>query len=72
MTLRQSTLVTAALLALGLNAAAVGEAFAKIPQADLVALLADREALTAVLTHHVAPGKVMAADVVGLTSATTL
>lgn len=39
------------------------EAFAKIPQADLEALLADRERLTAVLTYHVVPGKVMAADV---------
>lgn len=47
------------------------EAFAQIPQADLEALLADKEALTAVLTYHVVPGKVMASDVVKLTSATT-
>lgn len=39
------------------------EAFAKIPKADLEALLADKEKLTAVLTYHVVPGKVMAADV---------
>lgn len=39
------------------------EAFAKIPKADLDALLADKEKLTAVLTYHVVPGKVMAADV---------
>jgi len=48
------------------------EAFAAIPQADLEALLADKEALTAVLTYHVVPGKVMASDVVGLSSATTV
>ena len=48
------------------------EAFAAIPQADLEALLADREKLTAVLTYHVVPGKVMAADVVGLDSAATV
>jgi uncharacterized surface protein with fasciclin (FAS1) repeats len=39
------------------------EAFAKIPKADLEALLKDKEKLTAVLTYHVVPGKVMAADV---------
>jgi uncharacterized surface protein with fasciclin (FAS1) repeats len=38
-------------------------AFAKIPKADLDALLADKEKLTAVLTYHVVSGKVMAADV---------
>lgn len=38
-------------------------AFAKIPKADLDALLKDREKLTAVLTYHVVPGKVMAANV---------
>ena len=48
------------------------EAFAAIPEADLEALLADKEALTAVLTYHVVPGKVMAADVVELDSATTV
>ncbi len=40
------------------------EAFAKIPKADLDALLKDKKKLTAVLTYHVVPGKVMAADVV--------
>lgn len=39
------------------------EAFAKIPKADLDALLKDKAKLTAVLTYHVVPGKVMAADV---------
>jgi uncharacterized surface protein with fasciclin (FAS1) repeats len=39
------------------------EAFAKVPKADLDALLKDKKKLTAVLTYHVVPGKVMAADV---------
>lgn len=39
------------------------EAFAKIPKAQLDALLADKAKLTAVLTYHVVPGKVLAADV---------
>ena len=38
-------------------------AFAKIPKADLEALLKDKAKLTAVLTYHVVAGKVMAADV---------
>ncbi len=48
------------------------EAFAAIPEADLKALLADKEALTAVLTYHVVAGKVMASDVVELDNATTV
>jgi uncharacterized surface protein with fasciclin (FAS1) repeats len=39
------------------------EAFAKIPQDQLNALLNDKEMLTKVLTYHVVSGKVMAADV---------
>lgn len=39
------------------------EAFAKIPKADLDALLKDKAKLTAVLTYHVVPGKVLAKDV---------
>jgi len=39
------------------------DAFAKIPKADLDALLKDKAKLTAVLTYHVVPGKVMAKDV---------
>jgi len=39
------------------------DAFAKIPKAKLDALLKDKAALTKVLTYHVVPGKVMAADV---------
>ncbi len=38
-------------------------AFAKVPKADLDALLADKEKLVAVLTYHVVPGNVMAKDV---------
>ena len=48
------------------------EAFAKIPEAELQALLADKAALTAVLTYHVVPGKVTAAEVVKLSSAKTV
>jgi len=39
------------------------EAFAKIPKADLDALLNDKSKLTTVLTYHVVPGRVMAKDV---------
>ena len=39
------------------------EAFAKIAKADLDKLLADKAKLTAVLTYHVVPGKVVAQDV---------
>jgi uncharacterized surface protein with fasciclin (FAS1) repeats len=39
------------------------EAFAKIPADKLNALLADKAALTKVLTYHVVAGKVVAADV---------
>ena len=38
-------------------------AFAKLPKDKLDALLKDKEQLTAVLTYHVVPGKVMAAQV---------
>jgi uncharacterized surface protein with fasciclin (FAS1) repeats len=47
-------------------------AFAKIPKSDLDALLADKAKLAKVLTYHVVPGKVMAADVTKLSSATTV
>ncbi len=42
--------------------APTNEAFAKIPAADLEAVLADKEKLTSILTFHVVGGKVMAAD----------
>ena len=47
-------------------------AFAAIPKADLDALLADKDALAAVLTYHVVSGRVDAAAVTGLSEATTL
>lgn len=47
-------------------------AFAKVPAADLNALLQDKTALSKVLTYHVVPGKVLAADVVKLSSAKTV
>jgi uncharacterized surface protein with fasciclin (FAS1) repeats len=48
------------------------EAFAKIPKADLDALIADKAKLTAVLTYHVVAGKVMAKDVGALKTAKTV
>jgi uncharacterized surface protein with fasciclin (FAS1) repeats len=48
------------------------EAFAKLPEGTVEALLADKEQLIAILTYHVVPGKVMAADVVKLSEATTV
>ncbi len=47
-------------------------AFAKLPAGTVEALLKDRAKLTAILTYHVVPGTVLAADVVKLTSATTV
>ena len=77
-----NTLVTA-VKAAGLVATLKGEgpftvfaptdaAFAKVPTDTLNALLADKAALANVLTYHVVAGKVMAADVVKLTSAETV
>lgn len=48
------------------------EAFARVPAADLEALLADPSALSDVLTYHVVPGKVLAAQVVNLMFAETV
>jgi uncharacterized surface protein with fasciclin (FAS1) repeats len=48
------------------------EAFAQIPQDTLQAVLADKEKLTAILTYHVVPGKLMAADVVRSTQLQTV
>ena len=47
-------------------------AFAALPEGALDGLLADIPALTDVLLYHVVPGKVMAAEVVNLSSATTV
>lgn len=48
------------------------EAFAKLPKGTLDALLKDKKKLTAVLTYHVVPGNVTAADAAKLTSAKTV
>lgn len=48
------------------------EAFAKIPAETLEALVNNKEKLTAVLTYHVVPAKVMASDVVKMKSAKTV
>jgi len=47
------------------------EAFAALPEGTLESLLNDKEALTAVLLHHVVAGSVMAADVVELETVKT-
>jgi len=47
-------------------------AFNALPAGALDALLQDPQALSEVLLYHVVSGKVLAADVVNLTSATTL
>ena len=47
------------------------EAFAALPEGTVEGLLADTEALTAILTYHVVPGKVMSGDLSdGMTAAT--
>jgi len=50
------------------------EAFAKLPAGTVESLLKpeNKDQLVAVLTYHVVPGKVKAADVVKLTEATTV
>jgi len=48
------------------------DAFAALPEGTVEALLADIPTLTNILLYHVVDGKVMAADVVELSSATTL
>jgi uncharacterized surface protein with fasciclin (FAS1) repeats len=50
------------------------EAFAKLPPGTLDELLKpeNRAKLTAILTYHVVPGRVMASDVAGLKSARTV
>lgn len=52
--------------------APTNDAFAKLPKEAVEALLADKEKLTQVLTYHVIPSRVLAADVVNLSEATTL
>lgn len=48
------------------------EAFAKLPEGTVEALLKDQEKLKAILTYHVVSGNVMASDVVKLSSAKTV
>jgi len=48
------------------------EAFAKLPAGTLDALLKDKAKLTSILTYHVVPGRVLAADVTKMTSAKTV
>jgi len=47
-------------------------AFAKVPKAQLDALLADKTALAALLTYHVVPGRLMASDIVKTNGATPM
>jgi uncharacterized surface protein with fasciclin (FAS1) repeats len=47
-------------------------AFAKLPAGTVESLLADVPKLTAILTYHVVPGSVHAADLVTTSSATTV
>ncbi|NOT07598.1 MAG: fasciclin domain-containing protein [Gemmatimonadales bacterium] len=47
-------------------------AFAKLPPGTIEALLADPAKLRAILTYHVVSGRVLAAQVTGLRSATTV
>ncbi|MEP6768999.1 MAG: fasciclin domain-containing protein [Acidobacteriota bacterium] len=44
-------------------------AFAKLPAGTIQGLLADKAKLTSLLTYHVVPGRVMAAEVVKVRSA---
>lgn len=50
------------------------EAFAKLPEGTVESLLMpeNRDQLVAILTYHVVPGKVLAKDVVELSTATTV
>ena len=48
------------------------EAFAALPEGTLEGLLADPAALSEILLYHVVSGEVLAADVVGLSSATSV
>lgn len=79
----QFTTLVAALKAAGLVETLAGEgpftvlaptdaAFAALPEGALDSLLADKAALTRVLTLHVVSGKAMATDVAGLSSVTTV
>ncbi len=77
------TTLAAALQAAGLVETLKGEgpftvfaptdaAFEKLPAGTVESLLANPEQLAAILTYHVVPGKVMAAQVVNISEATTV
>ncbi len=77
------TTLVAALDAAGLVETLMGEgpftvfaptddAFAKLPEGTVEALLEDTDTLSSILLYHVVAGNVMAADVVELSSATTV
>ena len=48
------------------------EAFARLPEGTVESLLADPAKLTDVLTYHVVPGRVTAAEAAGLSSTPTV
>jgi len=48
------------------------EAFAKLPEGTVDALLKDKAKLASILTYHVVPGNVMSKDVAGMSSAKTV
>ena len=48
------------------------DAFNKLPEGTLEALVQDKDKLTAILTYHVAAAKYMAKDVAGMTSIATV
>ncbi len=52
--------------------APVDEAFAALPEGTLSSVLADKEMLTRILTHHVVSGCLMASDVLGSDHLVTL
>lgn len=54
--------------------APTNEAFAKLPEGTMETLLMpeNKDQLVAILTYHVVPGTVMAAEVINLTKATTV
>jgi len=76
-------ILVAALQATGLDAVLAGdgpftvfaptdEAFAKLPEGTVEALLQDKETLSAILTYHVVPGALKSGDVVSQNSLTTV
>lgn len=52
--------------------APTNEAFAKIPKEQLDAILADKDQLTKILTYHVVPGRILAADLQPTQKVTTV